>query len=167
MLYYKIPIVDGTFDYPTGCLLCCGYYLYGFYYCKFEAVTNVDPIWIEITAEEFDANCPDFSVMGGDPSAPIHVYGDKTLEVMDANRFLAVDAAATITIPADIFPVGAELELYRSASGAVTIAAANGVYFSIPGYTGLLTENQQISDQYASVVLKQISTNVWSIQGAI
>ena len=166
MRYYKIPLTDSCFDYPAGCLLCCGYPLYGYYYCKFESVTEVGTDWDEITAEEFDANCPDFSVMDGDPSAPVHVTGNKTLEVTDAYRFLSVDAAATITIPADIFPVGVELEVFRNTSEAVMIVAF-GISFSIPGNTELVTDSQTISDQYASIVLKQIDTNVWSIQGAV
>lgn len=97
----------------------------------------------------------------------IPVEASKTLVFLDAGRFLRVDAAATITVPADVFPVGVELELFRNTSGVVTIAAGNGVSFAIPGNTALVTESQTISDQYASVVLKQIATNVWSIQGAI
>lgn len=166
MLYYKIPIVDGTFDYPTGCLLCCGYSLYGYYYCKFETCPEVGSDWVKITAEEFNANCPDFSIMDGDPLEPVHVTANKTLDELDANRFLSIDAAATITIPADVLPVGAELEVFRNTSDAVTIAAF-GASFSIPGNTELVTESQTISDQYASVVLKQIADNVWSIQGAV
>lgn len=166
MLYYKIPIVDGVFDYPTGCLLCCGYPLYGYYYCKFEACPEVGPDWVQITAEEFNANCPEFTIMDGDPLEPVHVTANKTLDAVDANRFLSVDAAATITIPADVLPVGAELEVFRNTSEAVTIAAF-GVSFSIPGNAELVMENQTISDQYASIVLKHIADNVWSIQGAI
>lgn len=167
MVYYKILIVDGVFDYPAGCILCCAYPLYGYMYCKFERITEARLDWIEITAEEFDANCPEFSVTDGDPLNPVHVYGNKTLDLTDANRFLSVDAAATITIPAEIFLVGAELEVFRNTSGAVKIAAGAGVSFAIPGNSSLVTATQTITDQYASVVLKQISDNVWSIQGAI
>lgn len=95
------------------------------------------------------------------------VAASKTLVVADAGQFLRVDAEATITVPAGVFPLGAELELFRNTSGAVTIAAGSGVSFAIPGNTSLVTESQTISDQYASIVLKQIDTNVWSIQGAI
>ena len=95
------------------------------------------------------------------------VAAQKTLAATDAGRFLRVDAAATITVPAGIFPLGAELEVFRYTSGAVTIAAGDGVSFAIPGNTKLVAESQTISDQYASIVLKHIADNVWSIQGAV
>lgn len=62
MVYYKIPFTDNCLNYPAGCILCCGYHMGGYYYCKFEAVPDDGPGWVKITEEEFEANCPDFSV---------------------------------------------------------------------------------------------------------
>lgn len=95
------------------------------------------------------------------------VAAEKTVTVDDMGKFLRADAAATITVPADTFPVGIEVEVFRNTSEAVTLAAADGVSFAIPGNTELVTDSQTISTKYASVILKQIADNVWSIQGAI
>lgn len=95
------------------------------------------------------------------------VGASRTLALADTGNFLRVDAAATITVPADIFPIGAELEVFRNTSATVAIAADSGVSFAIPGNNELSSKLVVITDQYASVVLKHISTNVWSIQGAI
>jgi hypothetical protein len=80
---------------------------------------------------------------------------------------LRVDVAASITIPANASHVGAEVEVFRNTSGDVTITAGSDVSFAIPGKTALVKESQKINCQYDSVILKQIDTNVWSIQGAI
>ena len=168
MVYYKIPIADGIFDYPAGCLLCCAYPQDGYMFCKFETCPQVGSDWVKITEIAFNAGCPDFSAdVPVNGTAIVHVSADKSLEIADTGKFLSVDAAAVITVPADIFPVGVELEVFCNTSGVVTITAAEGVSFSVPGSTELVTESQTISDQYASIVLKQINTNVWSIQGAI
>ena len=67
MLYYKIPIIDGVFDYPSGCLLCCAYPVDSYMYCKFERVTEAGSGWVEITESEFNVRCPDFPAP--DPTA--------------------------------------------------------------------------------------------------
>lgn len=96
----------------------------------------------------------------------VPVSASRTLEASDAGQFLRVETAATITVPADTFPLGAEIEVFRYASGGVTIAA-NGVSFALLGTTWLTTAAQTIKYRFASVVLKQIADNVWSIQGAV
>lgn len=100
-------------------------------------------------------------------SGMLLTYTNRTLQETDAGKFLLVSAEATITIPADILPLNTEIEVFRNTSGAVTIAAADGVSFAIPGNSTLVTDSQTISDQYSSIVLKQFDANVWSIQGAI
>ena len=60
MLYYKIPITDGHTDCSAGSILCCAYPLGDYMVCKFESVAKVGPNWVQITAEEFEANCPEF-----------------------------------------------------------------------------------------------------------
>lgn len=58
MVYYKIPVLNGVFDYPAGCVLCCAYYMDGYMYCKFECVVEAGSSWERITADAFDKNCP-------------------------------------------------------------------------------------------------------------
>lgn len=102
-----------------------------------------------------------------DLGAPIiQVSTCRALKASDIGKFLRVDASVTITVSANVLPVGAELEIFRNTSGVVTIAA-DGVSFAVAGNTGLTTESHAISYQYASAVLKQIADNVWSVQGAI
>lgn len=60
MLYYKIPVIDGRFDYPAGCVLCCAFPVDSYMYCKFERVTSVGSGWVEITESEFNVRCPEF-----------------------------------------------------------------------------------------------------------
>ena len=60
MVYYKIPVTDGVFDYPTGCVLCCAYYVDGFMFCKFENCPEVGSGWAAITESEFNVRCPEF-----------------------------------------------------------------------------------------------------------
>lgn len=94
----------------------------------------------------------------------VSVTEDRTLTEEDIGKFLRVDAECVITIPN--LTIGVEIEIFRNTSGNVTIVT-DGVYFAVPGNTNLTTDNQSISEQYASVVLKQIDDSVWSIQGAI
>jgi hypothetical protein len=89
---------------------------------------------------------------------------DKTLTEADVGKFLRVDAACIITVPN--LTVGVELEIFRNTSGNVTIQG-DGVSFAIPGNSSLVTTPQTISNQYASICLKQIDDSVWSIQGAV
>lgn len=60
MFYYKVPVVNGVTDCSAGSILCCAYPQDGYMVCKFESVAKVGPNWVEITAEEFEANCPEF-----------------------------------------------------------------------------------------------------------
>lgn len=116
MLYYKIPITDNCFDYPAGCLLCCGYHLDGYYYCKFETCPEVGTDWVEITAEEFDANCPDFSA--GLPSACPPLPSPASAEVGQKVRISAVDenGVATATEAVDD-PVNVAEDGYTNIAG--------------------------------------------------
>lgn len=60
MLYYKVPVVNGVTDCSAGSILCCAYPQDGYMVCKFESVAKVGSGWVKITAQEFEANCPDF-----------------------------------------------------------------------------------------------------------
>lgn len=92
------------------------------------------------------------------------VLEDKTLTEEDVGKFLRVDGECIITVPN--LKMGVEIEIFRNTSGNVTIVS-DGVSFAVPGNASLTTDNQSISEQYASIVLKQIDDSVWSIQGAI
>lgn len=133
-------------------------------------------IWIdpnEYTLEEEhinDKNNPHNVTLEQIGAAPANganivvVSANKTLTVGDIGKFLRIDVAATISVPN--LTMGAEIELFRNTSGAVTIVA-NGVSFAVSGNTGLVKDSLTITDQYASVVLKQIAGSIWSVQGAV
>lgn len=99
--------------------------------------------------------------------ATVRVYNENaTLTAKDAGKFILA-SDATITIPANVFAVGVEIEIFRY-GGAVHISVGSNVLLAIPGNTSLVSGvKKSIRDQYTSVVLKQIETNVWSLQGAI
>lgn len=98
----------------------------------------------------------------------VPVTADITLGAAHAGKFLRVDDEAIITIPADIFPVGVELEVFSNTEGMVSVATGADVFFVAPGYGAPVPNDRLlITVPYSSAVLKQISPNVWSIQGAI
>lgn len=94
----------------------------------------------------------------------VSVMSDRTLTAEDVGKFLRVDAECKIHVPN--LGVGVEIEIFRSTSGDVSIVP-DGLSFAIPGESYLTTVTQHISDQYSSVLLKQIDDAIWSIQGAI
>lgn len=67
MLYYKVPVVNGVTDCSAGSILLCAYPLGNYMVCKFESVANVGSKWVKITAQEFEANCPDFPAIWSPP----------------------------------------------------------------------------------------------------
>lgn len=81
MLYYKIPITDGNTDCSAGSILCCAYPQGDYMVCKFESVANVGSGWVQITAQEFEANCPDF------PAVPPDDDGTGVLTDIDFTNF--------------------------------------------------------------------------------
>ena len=89
----------------------------------------------------------------------------RVLTASDAGKFLRVDVASLIVVPAGL-PVGVELEVFRNTSGNVSISPSD-VSLAVQGNTELVRENIGISDQYASVVLKHIAPDVWNVQGAV
>lgn len=90
----------------------------------------------------------------------------RVLVASDAGKFIRVDVASNIVVPANVFDVGVELEIFRNTTSGVGIVASD-VMFAIPGMSALLPVTQNIDTPYASVVLKHIANNVWSVQGAI
>lgn len=91
MVYYKIPIQDGVFDYPAGSILCCAYPVDNYMYCKFESVTSVGSDWVSITESEFDVRCPDFPA----PDVP------PAQEVIATSATL-VDGSIELALPAPV-----------------------------------------------------------------
>jgi len=68
--------------------------------------------------------------------------------------------AKTITVPPDVFPIGAQINIAQwAAVGTTTFVEGSGVNIYSKG--GLLT----ISEQYVWVTLKQVDTNEWSLIG--
>lgn len=99
----------------------------------------------------------------------VSVTASRSLALSDLGAFLSVDSTAgvVITVSSSVaFPLGTEIEIFQYGSGSVTIRAS-GVTFLIPGNGGAVTDDQTIADRFSSVVLKQVSANVWSIQGAV
>lgn len=89
----------------------------------------------------------------------------RVLTASDAGRFLRVDVASLIVVPPGL-PVGVELEIFRNTNEAVILQPTD-VSLAIPGETELVTEARYILDPYASIVLKHIAEDVWSVQGAV
>ena len=130
-----------------------------------DGVTPVKGVdyWTESDKEEIKNYVAD-EVIGAEV---VSLTEDRVLWPLAAGKFISVDSAAYITVPADVFSIGEEIEIFRNTADGVRICAASGVKFAVPGNAALVSNNQEISEQYSSVVLKQIATNVWSIQGAV
>ena len=89
----------------------------------------------------------------------------RVLTANDAGKFLRVDVASLIVVPADL-PLGMELELFRNTTEDVILQASD-ISFAVQGRVELSEEEIPVIDQYASVVLKHIADDVWSVQGAV
>ena len=89
----------------------------------------------------------------------------RVLTANDAGKFLRVDVASLIVVPSGL-PLGMELEMFRNTTETVILQPSD-VSFVIPGETELVTEEKSILDSYASIVLKHIADDVWSVQGAV
>ena len=91
MVYYKIPISNGVFDYPAGCILYCAYPVGGYMYCKFESVTETGAGWLTITESEFDVRRPDFP----DPEKPpVHAVIATSAKLADG--FVVLELPASV-----------------------------------------------------------------------
>lgn len=101
-------------------------------------------------------------------SSIVSVTSNKTLSLTDAGTLQQASASSpasiTITVPTNAsvaFPVGTEIEIVRYGTGDVTIAPATGVTISS------VNSIKRISDQYATVGLKKMTTNVWLLTGSL
>ena len=92
----------------------------------------------------------------------IETAGSTTLQATDMGKTLVCNhtGAITITIPSGL-PAGSEVELIRWNSGTVTVSPGSGV--ELRSANNL----RSIADQYGSVGLKQITTNIWVLTGSL
>jgi len=89
------------------------------------------------------------------------VYADKTLTSADLGTTQSCENQTdiTITIPADVFVVGAEIDFVKRGDGNITFAGAEGVTIqSIDSCVDLKT-------LYGGVYAKQMNANVWLLRG--
>lgn len=86
--------------------------------------------------------------------------GDYVLTLADAGGVVPFAAAATCTVPADVFAVGTLLEISQEGASAVTLAGAAGVTLRTSG--GLKT-----AGQWASIGLRQRAANEWVVTSAV
>ena len=89
----------------------------------------------------------------------------RVLTANDAGKFLRVDVASLIVVPSGL-PIGMELEMFRNTTETVILQPSE-ISFAVQGSVELTDGEIQIIDAYASVVLKHIADDVWSVQGAV
>lgn len=106
-------------------------------------------------------------VKASEASSAIATYtASHTLALADAGKLLLEDStnAIVVTIPLNVFPVGAEIEICWWNTGAVSVAAGSGVTLcSLEGNWA----SRNISGRYGVAALKYISDNVWLLAGAL
>ena len=85
-----------------------------------------------------------------------------TLVKADAGKTIVANnaAAVTVTIPADVFTVGATVEFVQYGAGDVSLVGANGVTLHLPSTLAATT-----SAQYGTVRIVQVAANVWTVSG--
>lgn len=123
----------------------------GKYFTQTSAESKADTVGGKVKPEQASAAMDSYSASG-------------TLELSDAGKLIVINAAATITIPKDIFPVGAEIEVLRDTDDEVLIIGAEDVTIIAPDIT---TNRAAISVKYGTAVIKQISANRWLIGGMV
>ena len=101
----------------------------------------------------------------GGPPAPTTQTGNYTAALTDENGFTIMNcsSACAFTVPPNgsvNFPVGTELTIYESNTGAVSFVAGAGVTINTPSTLNLF-------HQYATASVKEVSTNVWVLAGNI
>jgi hypothetical protein len=93
------------------------------------------------------------------------VYGNHTLELDDVDGTVALSNAGVVTVPTNAavaIPVGAEIDILRKGTGAVTVVAADTtVKLRSPFPVSTLRA------QWSKATLHKISTNEWVLSGDI
>lgn len=91
--------------------------------------------------------------------APTITNNNYTLVLSDKDKMLEINntAASTVTIPLDSsvnYPIGSQIHLLQTSTGAVTVTPANGVVFdSTPGVT--------LRTRWSSATLIKRGPNIW------
>lgn len=123
-----------------------------------EAVASITPSTIGA------ASLTSGKITPTEASSAITTYtASHTLVLANDGKLLleSSTSAIVVTIPQNVFSVGAEIEVCRWNTGAVSFAAASGV--TIVSLDSLVA----ITGRYGVAVLKQISSNVWLLSGAL
>lgn len=91
----------------------------------------------------------------------VAVYADKTLALSDlgTTQDLQNQIDITITIPADVFPVGAEIDFVKRGDGNVTFEGAEGVTIQSAD------ASVDLKMLYGGVYAKQMNSNIWLLRG--
>lgn len=111
------------------------------------------------------AELADGKVKPAQSSAAMAEYdADHTLTADNVGKLLVITDEAVITVPADVFPVGTEIELLRDTDSEVTVTAGTGVTLHAPDVTG---NSVTIPVRYGTAVLKQIGEDRWIIGGMV
>ena len=123
-----------------------------------EAVASISPSTIGA------ASLTSGKVTPTEASSAITTYtASHTLILADNGKLLLGDSTSAIvfTIPLNVLPVGAEIEICVWNTGAVSVAIeAGGGLYSVDSMVA-------ISGRYGVVVLKQTSANIWLLAGAL
>lgn len=104
------------------------------------------------------------TAMEASSATAVYNSGNHTLALSDNGKLLLemYSGATVITIPLNVFPLGAEIEVCRYwNAGAVSFTPASGV--SLLSLDNL----RSISGVYGVAVLKQTGANVWLLAGAL
>ena len=104
----------------------------------------------------------------GSGASSVSVTENKILGIKDINCIQCITSDSTITIPYNAdgqIPIGAEFEIFNSGASNIDIVGENeNVFFAVPNNESLTSEKQTIIEKYASIILKQVYNNVWSVQ---
>ena len=86
---------------------------------------------------------------------------DKTLALSDlgTTQDLQNQIDITVTIPADVFPVGAEIDFVKRGDGNVTFEGAEGVTIQSAD------ASVDLKMLYGGVYAKQMNSNIWLLRG--
>ncbi len=86
-----------------------------------------------------------------------------TLAIADFNADTLVTmsnaSANTVTVPPDVFPIGAQLLVSQINTGQTSFVAGTGVTLNAVGL--------KISAQWSAATLIQTASNVWNIYGTL
>ena len=111
------------------------------------------------------AELADGKVKPAQSSAAMAEYSsDHTLTADDAGKLLVITDEAVITVPADLFSVGTEIEILRDTGNKVTVTGDAGVTVNAPEVTG---NNVTIPVRYGTAVLKKIGEDRWIVGGLV